>query len=160
MRSQVISYYCVVGRNNDSRCTDKIVKRSLVKELKFHHFPKDESKRRLCKEHVDKGLNGFIVSDNKVVCSNHFEYGKPTCSSPVPTMHVYEYWESFRAISQKSRTIVYEKLTFDNNQNKDCPFSVALETTKNVEVQCSMRNAPVVIIADLTRTCDVIFFLV
>ena len=64
---------CVGGCNNDSRYPDKTVKRSHVKELKFNHFPKDESKRQFWKEQVGKGLDGFIISDNKVVCSNHFE---------------------------------------------------------------------------------------
>ena len=42
------NYRCSVGGcNNDSRYLDEIVKRSHVKELKFHHFPKDESKRQL-----------------------------------------------------------------------------------------------------------------
>ena len=52
--------------------SDKIVKRSHVKGPKFHHFKKDESKRQLWKVKVDKDLNGFIVSDNKYVCSNYF----------------------------------------------------------------------------------------
>ena len=145
---------CVGGCNNDSRYLDKIVKRSHVKELKFHHFPKDESKRQLWKEQVDKGLDEFIVSDNKVVCSNHFEYGKPTYASPVPTM----FMNIRKALepSKKRRTIVYKKPAFDNNQSKDYPSSVAVETTKTVEVQCSISIAPAMISADLTR--DVNYF--
>ena len=145
---------CVGGCNNDSKYLDKIVKRSHVKELKFHHFPKDESKRQLWKEQVDKGLDEFIVSDNKVVCSNHFEYGKPTYASPVPTM----FMNIRKALepSKKRRTIVYKKPAFDNNQSKDYPSSVAVETTKTVEVQCSISIAPAMISADLTR--DVNYF--
>ena len=148
---------CVGGCNNDSRYPDKIVKRSHVKELKFHHFPKDESKRQLWKEQVDKGLDGFIVSDNKVVCSNHFEYAKPTYASPVPTMFM-NIRKALEPSPKKRRTIVYKKLVFDNNQSKDCPSSVAVETTKSVEVQCSIRIAPAMIFADLTRNCDVNYF--
>ena len=129
---------CVGGCNNDSRYPDKIVKRSHVKELKFHPFPKDESKRQLWKEQVDKDLDGFIVSDNKVVCSNHFEYAKPTYASPVPTMFM-NIRKALEPSPKKRRTIVYKKLAFDNNQSKDCPSSVAVETTKSVEVQCSIR---------------------
>ena len=66
---QMPNYRCSVGgSNSDSSLSDKIVKRSHVKELKFHHFEKDESKRQLWKVKVDKDLNGFIVSDNKYVC--------------------------------------------------------------------------------------------
>ena len=148
---------CVGGCNNDSRYPDKIVKRSHVKELKFHHFLKDESKRQLWKEQVDKGLDGFIVSDNKVVCSNHFEYGKPTYASPVQTMFM-NIRKALEPSPKKRRTIIYEKPAFDNNQSKDCPSSAAVETTKGVEVQCSIRIAPAMIFADLARDCDVNYF--
>ena len=133
------------------------MKRSYVKELKFHQFPKDESKRQLWKEQVDKGLDGFIVSDNKVVCSNHFEYGKPTYASPVQTMFM-NIRKALEPSPKKRRTIIYEKPAFDNNQSKDCPSSAAVETTKGVEVQCSIRIAPTMIFADLARDCDVNYF--
>ena len=150
--------YCVGGCNNDSRYPDKIVKRSHVKELKFHHFPKDESvKRQLWKEQVDKDLDGFIVSDNKVVCSNQFQYGKPTYASPVPIMFM-NIRKASEPSPKKRGTIVYKKLAFDNNQRKDCPSSGAAETTKSLEVQCSMRVTPAMVFADLTRDCDVNYF--
>ena len=38
------------------------------------------------KKQVDKGVDGFIVSDNKVVWCNHFEYGKAIYASSIPTM--------------------------------------------------------------------------
>ena len=41
---------------------------------------------------------------------------------------------------------------------KDCHSSVAVETTKSVEVQCSIRIAPAMIFTDLTRDCDVNYF--
>ena len=44
------------------------MKRSHVKEQKSHRFPKNESKKQLWKGKVDKDLDGFIVSDKKVVC--------------------------------------------------------------------------------------------
>ena len=100
---------CVGGCNNDSRYPDKIVKRSHVKELKFNHFPKDESKRQFWKEQVGKGLDGFIVSDNKVVCSNQFEYAKPTYVSPVPTMFM-NIRKALEPSPKKRKTKVYKKL--------------------------------------------------
>ena len=143
---------CVGGCNNDSRYPDKIVKR----KLKFYHFPKDESKKQLWKEQIDKGLDGFIVSDNKVVCSNHFEYGKPTYASSVPTMFV-NIRKALETSLKSWCIIAYKKLAFDNNQNRGCS-SVAVETTKNVEVQCSIRVAPVMIFADSTGDCDINYF--
>lgn len=62
------------------------MKRSHVKEQKSHRFPKNESKKQLWKGKVDKDLDGFIVSDKKVVCFNQFEYERPTYASPVPSM--------------------------------------------------------------------------
>ena len=77
---------CVGGCDNDSRYPEKGVKRSHVAELKFHYFPKDEARRKLWKKQVDKGLAGFVVTNNKVVCSSHFEFGKPTYASPIPML--------------------------------------------------------------------------
>ena len=59
---------------------------------------------------------------------------------------------------KKHRTIVYKKPAFDNNQSKDCLSSVAVEKTKIVEVQCSIRIVLAIIFADLTRDCDVNYF--
>ena len=54
------------------------MKRSHVKEQKSHRF--------LSKGKVDKDLDGFIVSDKKVVCFNQFKYGRRTYASPVLSM--------------------------------------------------------------------------
>lgn len=55
------------GCDNHSRYPEKVVKRSHVTELTFHCFPKDEAKRQL--------------KNNKVVSSNHFEFGNPNVSA-------------------------------------------------------------------------------
>ena len=54
---------------------DKIVKRIHVKELKLHHYLKDKSKRQLWKEQVDKGLDGYIVSEKKLYSLTIFNMG-------------------------------------------------------------------------------------
>ena len=80
---------CVGGCNNDSRYKDKIIKRSHVNgELRWHYFPKDREKREQWRKNVSKGLVGFVASDHRTVCSNHFEYGKPTYGSPNPTLYL------------------------------------------------------------------------
>ena len=80
---------CVGGCNNDSRYKDKIIKRSHVNgELRWHYFPKDPVKREQWRKNVSKGLFGFVASDHRTVCSNHFEYGKPTYGSPNPTLYL------------------------------------------------------------------------
>lgn len=35
---------------------------------------------------MDKGLAGFVVTNNNVVCSNHFEFRKHAYVSPSPTL--------------------------------------------------------------------------
>ena len=77
---------CVGGCDNDSAYPKTLVKRSHVTELKFYYFPKDETKRQLWKKQVDKGLERFVVTNNKFVCFNHFEFEKPTYASPIPTL--------------------------------------------------------------------------
>ena len=101
--------YRVRGCNNDSRYLDKIVKRSHVKEVKFHHFPKDESKRQLWKEQVDKGLDRFIVSNTEIVCSNHSECRKPIYASPLQTMFI-NVRKTLEPSLKKLRTLVYKNL--------------------------------------------------
>ena len=76
---------CVAGCNNDTRYPDNMIKRSHVEgDLKFHYFPKDPVKRNEWIAQVSRGLVDFICSDYKQVCSNHFEFGKPTYVSPIP----------------------------------------------------------------------------
>ena len=79
---------CIGGCNNDSRYPEKLVVKSHVTQLKFHYFPKDGAKRAKWVTQISKGLDGFKVSDNKVVCSNHFECGKPTFLCDTPTMYL------------------------------------------------------------------------
>jgi len=72
--------------NNDSRYPNKIVKRGHVEgNVRWHYFPKDPVKRAAWSEQISKGLENFVATDHKVVCSNHFQYGRPTFSSPTPT---------------------------------------------------------------------------
>ena len=79
---------CVGGCNNDSHFPEKLVVKSHVTQLKFHYFPKDEAKRAKWVTQMSKGLVCFKVSDNKVVCSSHFELGKPTFLCDTPTILV------------------------------------------------------------------------
>ena len=99
-------------------------------------------------------MAGFIVSDNKFVCSNNFEYGKPTYASPFPTM-LMNIRKALEPYPNKRRTEIYKKPAFDNSQRKDYPFSAVVETRMCIEVQCSILIAPAMVFADLARDCDV-----
>eukprot|EP00112_Aurelia_sp_Birch-Aquarium-sp1_P011603 Seg2438.2 transcript_id=Seg2438.2/GoldUCD/mRNA.D3Y31 product="hypothetical protein" protein_id=Seg2438.2/GoldUCD/D3Y31 len=61
--------------------------RGHVAELKFHRFPSGDE-RQMWESMIRKGLDklNFKATSNSFVCSNHFEYGRPTPSSPYPTL--------------------------------------------------------------------------
>ena len=48
-------------------------------------FPKTPEKREQWVRNVSKGPEGFQVSHQKTVCTNHFNNGKPTSASPAST---------------------------------------------------------------------------
>lgn len=94
-------YCCVAGCKNDSRYPERQVKKGHIGEMSFHFFPKAEYARKHWKKQVRKGLVGFKATDYKVVCSNHFGYGKPTFSSPNPTLFLVQ--RDFNCQSPKKR---------------------------------------------------------
>ena len=123
-----------------------------MKELKFHHFPKDELKRKLWVAEVSKGLVGFHVTNNKVVCSNHFEFGKPTFSSSMPTMYLAI--RSYDKSPKKRRKLSYKPTSTVTNLT-----DIKLEINENDKtVQCSFSIKAALVFADLTRNNDVKFF--
>ena len=78
---------CSVGPcDNKSWLVDRLVKRSHVQELKFHHFPKNEEQRKLWASQVSKGHKDFKIMSGSTICSNHFVKGKPTYDFPYPTL--------------------------------------------------------------------------
>lgn len=78
---------CVSHCENRKGCPEHWIIRSQVDQLKFHSFPSDPNLRRKWEQMIRKALDKakFTAADHKVVCSNHFEYGKPTDVSPFPT---------------------------------------------------------------------------
>ena len=91
--SEIMPHYhcCVSGCDNDSRYPDKIVKHGHVKgELHWHYLPKNPERRAQWTEQISKGLENFLATDNKVVCSNHVLYGKPRFASPKPTLYLVQ----------------------------------------------------------------------
>ena len=82
-------FCCVAGcKNNNQNEKDNKIKSHIkenVTSIKFHYFPKDTAKRERWTEQVKRGVVNFKPTDSTVVCSNHFEYGKPTFLFPDPT---------------------------------------------------------------------------
>ena len=146
-------YYrcCVGGCNNDSRYPDRIIKRGHVEILKFHYFPKNPEKRLLWVKQVSKGLVGFQVSNNKTVCSNHFEYGKPTFGSPNPTFYLVV--SDNKRTSPQKRKMPNYKIDFHaaNKKIQRSPF-------ESVGVQCELNYKSDLNFAQITRECDVNFY--
>ena len=145
---------CVGGCNNDSRYPDRLIKRSHVTTLKFHYFPKDEEKRLLWVKEVEKGLVDFVVSNNKVVCSNHFQYAKPTFACPVPTIFM-SVRSNEKPSPNKRRKITYPKKLEFSESDQDCGES---SSNNDKETQCSIHLRSAMLFADLTKNTDVNFF--
>ena len=83
---------CVSGCQNRKGCPEEWMVRNHVEELKFHVFPPDADLRSKWEFSIRKALDkkSFTAADHKVVCSNHFEYGKPTPLSPTPSIFLTE----------------------------------------------------------------------
>ena len=123
--------------------------------LKLYYFPKDETKWQLLKKQVDKGLEGFVLTNNKVPCSNHFEFGKPTYATPIPMLFM-TMRNAEEPPPKKQRKISYKKPVFDKDENKN--ISTLEETSKNVDLQCLLHISSAMVFADLTRNIDVNYF--
>ena len=131
--SEIMPHYrcCVGGCDNDSRYPDKIVKRGHVEgELRWHYLPKNPERRAECTEQISKGLEKFLATDNKVVCSNHFQYGKPTFASPKPTLYLVQ--SDKRKPSPRKRRII------DKETAAAGPSKVNLPNVLEAGVQCDI----------------------
>lgn len=142
---------CVAGCDNDTRYPDRYVIKIHVEHLKFHYFPKEEIKRKLWEKAVSKGLVGFVVTNNKVVCSNHFEFGKPTYISNTPTLYL-----SVRSHSpKKRRKIVYHEIP---RGKKGGSGNEHVETHTDQSIQCEIPLKCAIEFSFLTRNADVNFY--
>ena len=124
---------CVGGCDNDSRYPEKVLKRGHVTgDLTWHYFPKDPKERALWVKNISKGLEDFVVSDYKVVCSNHFQFGKPTFSSHVPTLYLVASDTSKR--SPRKRKIP----TRNDNENSPSNAPKKCSRFQEAQVQCNI----------------------
>ena len=141
---------CVGGCNNDSRYPEKLVVKSHVTQLKFHYFPKDGAKWAKWVAQVSKGLVGFKVSDNKVVCSKHLECGKPTFLSNTPTMYL-TVSSSHQSTPCKRRKLEY-KCKQDMAEDNHDPTDVSSDNDKIV--RCNLQVKSALLFDHFTRDSD------
>ena len=77
---------CVGACNNDKRYRNSVVKRSHVKELKWHKVPSNPTKKSAWIKLIGKGRACFSPGNWTYVCSNHFIDGEPTTENPNPAL--------------------------------------------------------------------------
>ena len=145
---EVMPHYrcCVGGCDNDSRYPEKVLKRGHVtRDLTWHYFPKDPKERAFWVKNISKGLEDFVVSDYKVVCSNHFQFGKPTFSS-----HVYLVASDKFKHSPRKRKIP----TRNNNGNSPSNAPKKCSRFQEAQVECNICFT----FEQLTREHDVRFY--
>ena len=82
----------------------KLCKRSHVKELIFHAFPKDEKRKQHWISQVSKGQANFKWGKQVRICSNHVVDGKPTTENSFPTLFLCE--RDLNYLSSKKRARV------------------------------------------------------
>ena len=87
--------YCAIGKcNNSRRYKDKQV----IKPHISNYNGSMEIKFWKCREEVNRirwtnacGRKHFKFGENNVICSNHFEMGRPTPAFPNPTLFLKGY---------------------------------------------------------------------
>ena len=80
---------CDGGCSNSNRYPEKNIKRGYVEgELRWHYMTKDPVKRRIWETNISMGRENFKATNQEMVCSNHFQYGKPMPAAPNPTLYL------------------------------------------------------------------------
>ena len=74
----------------------------------LHRYPKHLEARHKCECMIRKSFDhaNFSATDNSVICSDHFKYGKPTLQSPFPSAFLNESDIKWKTSPVKWRKIV------------------------------------------------------
>ena len=98
-----------------------------------------------------KGLVGFKVSDNRVVCSNHFECRKPTFLCDIPTMYL--------AVSSSRQSTPRKRRKLDYKCKQDIPEDnqdqIDVSPDNHKKVQCNLLVKSALLFEPFTRDSDV-----
>eukprot|EP00794_Sanderia_malayensis_P012372 gene12372-13642_t len=145
---------CVSGCQNRKGCPEEWFVRSHVEELKFHVFPVDVVLRQKWELAIKKALDKkcFTAADHKVVCSNHFEYGKPTPVSPSPSIFLTESDLKWKRSPHRRRKI--NRVTVEVPCKRTAPNKI--EQARN-DSEATFQKIPMYF-AQITRDSDVKLF--
>ena len=146
---------CVSGCNNVKDKPENWIVRGHVTELTFHHFPKGDIRAKwetMIRKALDKSK--FSATDNTLICSNHFEYGKPTFSSPHPTEFLTVSDQRWKKSPKRRRRL--ERKTEEIPKKRATTSEVAAcentEAEEKIDVKVPMQ------FSQLTRDADVRLF--
>ena len=125
--------------------------KSHVTQLKLYYFPKDGAKRAKWVVQISKGLVGFKVSDNKVVCSNYFECEKPTFLCDTPTIYLIV------SSSRQSTPLKRGKLDYKCKQGmtEDSQDPIDVSPDNNKIIQCILLVKSALLFDHFARDSDV-----
>ena len=120
----------------------------------WHHFPKDEGVRAQWVANISRGIKGFVTSNYKTVCSNHFQYGKPTSASPHPTLYLVES-DICKHSPRKRRKLIYRQQILNDTPSTKCQTKSKRGEPKEAAKQCTIQSFT---FTQLTREIDIRFF--
>ena len=114
---------CVGGCDNDRRHPEKWLIHSHVGRLSFHK-PNNQMIEAWSRQ-VQTGRKDFAIGKSRksvVVCSNHFQDGKPTKGNPLPTLFLTPFEHSNTKSPRKRRRLEYNKVTATSTTSKSTEF--------------------------------------
>lgn len=153
---------CVGGCNNDNWYPQKYVIRSHVHQLqngqlKFHYMTRDTEKRKIWEKNISKGRD-FEAKDHHVVCSNHFEYAKPTYQFPNTTLFLTESDTKFKKSPVKRRRVERTPLPKTDSEEQELETTGSAHLSVSTTSSCSKASGPCLTFEQLTRDADVRLF--
>lgn len=152
---------CVGGCDNDNWYPQKYVIRSHVQQLlngqlKFHYMTRDKEKRTIWEKNIRKGRE-FVARDHHMVCSNHFEYAKPTFQYPNPTLYLTES-DKVKKSPVKRRRVERTPLSTPDSETKHQETPGSASSSVSATSSCSKASGPCLTFEQLTRDSDVRLF--
>ena len=105
-------------------------------------------------QNISKGLHDFHVSDHKTVCSNHFEFGKPSFASPVPTLYLTVSAQK-KCSPRKSKLPIRQETEFEETTK------ISVPSHRDVGINCNIIDpisAGNLTFSQMTRERDVRYY--